>query len=178
MLAQCRPSLWVARTYERGKEMLVTEHGQDLTARALRASTLLMIWLPGLRANVEIMQLRAAPLPLLTLDGALWAWADTLPVGADTMLSHYHLSCAWATTPTASQPYLCLATHPVNLDLDPDSWTDYLAWSWTRLITMDLPVDHCTVSLPLSALLPHLAPGLPWFAEQLAHAAPLRWHGQ
>lgn len=51
--------------------MPVTVYGQELAARALGASTLPMICLPGLRANVETAQLRAAPLPLLTLDGAL-----------------------------------------------------------------------------------------------------------
>lgn len=101
------------------------------------------IWLPRLRAKIEIAQLRAVPPPLLTLDRMLWARADTLPVGADIKLSLYCLSHVWATTLPASQPCLCLATDPVDLDLDPDSRTDYLAWSWTCLITTDLSSDHC-----------------------------------
>lgn len=158
--------------------MLVAEYGQDLAARALRASALLMIWFPGLRANVEIAQLSVVPLPLLTLDWALRARADILPMGANAKLSLYCLSCVWATTPTAPLPYLCLATDPVDLDLDPDSWTDYLPWSWTCLVTMGLPGDHWTVSLPLPALLPHFAPDSPCFVQQLALAAPWHWHGQ
>lgn len=140
--------------------------------------TFLMIWLPGLRANIEIAQLRAAALPLLTLDGALWARAHTVPMGANIKLSPYHSSRVRATTLTASQPCLCLATDPVDLDLDPESWTDYQAWSWPCLVTTDLPGDRWTLSLPLPALLPHLVPGSPCFADQLALAALWHWHGR
>lgn len=39
--------------------------------RALRASPVLGIWLPRLRASLEAVQLRGAPAPLLALDTAL-----------------------------------------------------------------------------------------------------------
>lgn len=39
--------------------------------RALRASPLLAVWLPGLRANLELAQLKALPPPLLALDTVL-----------------------------------------------------------------------------------------------------------
>ena len=46
---------------------------------------------------------------------------------------------------SSAQPQLCLCLDIDHVELEPDLQTDFLAWTWTCLIAMDLPVWslHC-----------------------------------
>lgn len=125
---------------------------KSISVRALRASSLLEVWLAGLRANLAILQHRAVPLSFMALDRAQTALWERLSEGWLLCLGNCFklqlnsLATTWA--PIALQLFPCLLMGPADPHLDPDLWTDFLAWPQLCLTTMVFLCDHWTVLDP------------------------------
>lgn len=126
------------------------------SVRVLRAYPFPEVWLPGLGASLEIVQLREVPLLLLTLDrdlqtafwGGLHQRWPCFPTQTAFKLSRYRLSPTRVMNPTALQPCLRLAVSPVDSHPDPDVQADFPAWPQPCLVHMDLPSDCWAVPYP------------------------------